>query len=265
MSDDSPRRWFRFKLRTLLVFVTLLCVWLGWQASIVHHRKQALAQYRAKGTFEFWEVASGAAPAYPGTTVASVPLIRRWLGDKPIARVQYVRHARGFSEADLALLQKVFPEAEFTEPLFEPCHPGCFPAGTFVDTPQGTRLIENLQVGDVVTAIDTNGDVGTASIRSVFTTTNRMWNVSTDQGTLATTETQPLCVVGGEPNRAGELRPGDVLLKYGDGQFVPAVVNEVAATDRTSKVFNLILDDADVFVAGGFLARSKPPGALASQ
>jgi hypothetical protein len=26
----STRRWFRFSLRTLLVLVTLVCVYLGW-------------------------------------------------------------------------------------------------------------------------------------------------------------------------------------------------------------------------------------------
>ena len=147
----------------------------------------------------------------------------------------------------------------------EPCHPGCFPGGTLVDTPQGPIPIEDLCVGDIVTAIETNGEVMAATIRSVFTTTNRMWEVQTDQGTLTTTETQPLCREAGEPRRAGELQPGDVLLQFDGGQFAPAVVESVAATDRTSRVFNLVLDDADVYVAGGFLARSKPPGELAAQ
>jgi hypothetical protein len=61
------------------------------------------------------------------------------------------------------------------------------------------------------------------------------------------------------------LEPGEAILQYRDGSIVPAVVREVSATDRTGKVFNLILDDADVFVAGGFLARSKPPAPLAAQ
>jgi hypothetical protein len=244
----------------LFVLITLLCVWLGWQASIVQHRKRALAEYQAKGVFQFSET-----PLYPGAELPSLPLVRRWLGDKPIRRVQYVRHLPGFSEADLTRLQKVFPEAEFAEPLMEPCHPGCFPAGTLVDTPRGALPIEGLQTGETVTVVDSHGNASTDTIRSVFTTTNRMWEVRTDQGTITTTETQPLCREAAEPERAGELRPGDVLLQFDGGLFRPAVVEDVTATEQTCRVFNLVLDDADVYVAGGFLARSKPPGELAAQ
>ena len=38
-----------------------------------------------------------------------------------------------------------------------------------------------------------------------------------------------------------------------------AVVREVVDTGRDEPVFNLILGDSAVFVAGGFLARGKPP------
>jgi hypothetical protein len=126
-------------------------------------------------------------------------------------------------------------------------------------------LIERLQAGDVVTTIGPAGEVAVAAIRSVFTTTNRMWEVQTDRGTITTTETQPMCLHRGESRRAGELQPGDVLLEWSDGQLAPAMVETVTATSRTSQVFNLVLDDADVYIAGGFLARSKPPGELAAQ
>ena len=35
----NPRRHFRFSLRTLLILVTLLCVWMGWQIHVVRERK----------------------------------------------------------------------------------------------------------------------------------------------------------------------------------------------------------------------------------
>ena len=45
--DETPtqRRWFQFSLRTLLIFVTLAAIplgWLGWQAHIVRERKAML-------------------------------------------------------------------------------------------------------------------------------------------------------------------------------------------------------------------------------
>jgi hypothetical protein len=39
----SPnRRWLRFSIRTLLLAVTIFCVWLGWQVSIVREREKLL-------------------------------------------------------------------------------------------------------------------------------------------------------------------------------------------------------------------------------
>jgi hypothetical protein len=33
----------------------------------------------------------------------------------------------------------------------------------------------------------------------------------------------------------------------------------VAPTERIDQVFNLVLGNSEIFVAGGYLARSKPP------
>ena len=45
MAEEKPkRRWFRFSLRTLFLLVTLACIWLGIQASTVHHRRQLLSR-----------------------------------------------------------------------------------------------------------------------------------------------------------------------------------------------------------------------------
>src|SRR5688572_1153388 len=39
MDAKPKRRWLRFSVRTLLVAVTIFCMWLGWQVSIVRERK----------------------------------------------------------------------------------------------------------------------------------------------------------------------------------------------------------------------------------
>jgi hypothetical protein len=267
MTENVPRRWLRFRLRTLFVILTALCCYLGWQASIVHHRKKVLAEFQGNPAYEFWKADLTepiASPAYPSSPVARVPLVRRWLGDRAIQRIQFTQHYQGFSETNLARLTKTFPEADISERLMEPCHPGCFPSGTLVRTPRGLCEIQTLREGDVISTIRTNGEASSAAIETIFTTTNRLWRIETDRGTLVTTETQPLCVELGTPRPAGELRPDDTVLQFENGEITAAVVREVAATDRTESVFNLILDGADTFVAGGFVARSKPPGPLAA-
>jgi hypothetical protein len=43
------RRWLRFGMRTLLVLVTLLCVWLGWLMHGVHKQRNAVAKLEKHG------------------------------------------------------------------------------------------------------------------------------------------------------------------------------------------------------------------------
>jgi hypothetical protein len=141
----------------------------------------------------------------------------------------------------------------------EPCHPGCFPAGTVVATPEGARPIESLQAGDVVTLIGPDGGPASGPVGSTFQTCNRLVEVRTESGTLLTTETQPLCLTGGAFRRAGELAEGDRVWRWEGGQRRAAKVLAVVPTGREVPVFNLVVGDSAVFVAGGFLARGKPP------
>jgi len=39
MQEKSKRLWLRYSLRTLLITVTVLCIWLGWQVNIVWQRR----------------------------------------------------------------------------------------------------------------------------------------------------------------------------------------------------------------------------------
>jgi hypothetical protein len=42
MKQKAQRHWLRFSLRTVLVIVTICCVWLAWQVSVVRERKAML-------------------------------------------------------------------------------------------------------------------------------------------------------------------------------------------------------------------------------
>jgi len=143
---------------------------------------------------------------------------------------------------------------------FPPCHPGCFPAGTPIHVPGGTRAIERLRAGDVVTTVGPDGTSGQAKVASMSVTRNRLIEVRTEEGgTLATTELQPLSLAGGGLRAAGELRAGDRINSWDGRELRPVKVKSVAATGREAQVFNLVLGEPVLFVADGFLARSKPP------
>ena len=263
MSEKPARRWFSFSLRSLLAVMTLVCIWLAWESSVVRQRQRMLAQVRASHAFEVTTAKTWAAsfPAgNPYSPVSRIPIFRRWLGDEAIQQIGYYGHMVGSSGVDVDRLAKLFPEAKVQETaLHEPCHPGCFPRGTLVETPAGRRAIENIVAGDAVIAYRKSGEQFMANVQSVFVTDNRLWRVTTEAGELFTTETQPLCSSIFETRAAGELTPGDAILHW-DGEVLREVtVVAVTRTERCEKVFNLVLGDREAFVANGYLARSKPP------
>jgi hypothetical protein len=140
-----------------------------------------------------------------------------------------------------------------------PCHPGCFPTGTAVATPDGLRPIESLGRGDLVILVGPDGTPTSGAVDACFRTCNRLVEVRTESGSLRTTETQPLCLAAGGFRPAGELAAGDVVWRWEAGERRPARVLAVARTGEEGPVFNLIVGESAVFVAGGFLARGKPP------
>jgi hypothetical protein len=266
--DGRPRRrWFRFSLRTMLIVVTALCVWLAWESSVVRERRE-LRRELTESRFEFETAANWSQRIPLGASLekpASVSLVRRLLGDEAIQHIWYVPHYQEPEETKelLARLKRVFPEAELSERLFEPCHPGCFPHGTFVETPAGRRRIETLRVGDLVTSLAAGGEPIAVHIEAVFRTDNRLWEVATAAGVIVTTETQPLCISlgtsGGQVQTAGKLQPGDTILRWESGTPKSETVESVRQTERIEPVINLVLEGGEYFIASGCVARSKPP------
>jgi hypothetical protein len=159
---------------------------------------------------------------------------------------------------------KVHYAVDVQTPLpLEPCHPGCFPAGTAIDVPSGKKSIERIGEGDVVTTMNPDGKRLQGKVSSVFVTKNRLFEIRTDAGSLLTTRTQPISLAGGKLKTAGELNAGDQIYRWTGGERRTVTVNSVSATGREERVYNLILGDPAIFVANGFLVRSKPPAPVA--
>ena len=103
MADDpqSPRRWFRFSLRTMFVLVTAFCCWLGWSANWLLERQQFLEStdpdrlrpWLFHLTFD--------------TPSERLPLSLRILGAKPQVFIDMT--GRSMEEAEQAA--KLFPES----------------------------------------------------------------------------------------------------------------------------------------------------------
>lgn len=102
----TPRRWFRFSLRTLFVVVTVFAVWLGWELSFIKERKASIRLIRDKYGSVY---TSSDLADRPVTDLVSIPFWRRMLGDEA---VQMVRLTPAFSDNDLRNVQRIFPEAD---------------------------------------------------------------------------------------------------------------------------------------------------------
>jgi len=144
-------------------------------------------------------------------------------------------------------------------PQPEPCHPGCFPAGTLVQVPDGKASIEQIRVGDTVNSVNSSGQLAKAQVESIFVTRNKLLEVRTAKGTLVTTNTQPMAMEDGGYRPAGELKSGDRIWRWNGTERQVVAVKEVSTTGKQSQVFNLVLGAPTTFIANEFLVRSKPP------
>jgi len=150
------------------------------------------------------------------------------------------------------------PEPDVRPPP-PPCHPGCFPAGTLVEVPGGTKAIEDLRAGHAVTIIGPDGKQGQGKVAAMFVTKNRLVQVNIEGKTLITTATQPLSLADGALRAAGELKAGDRIHVWVKGERAVVAVKSHDVTEREAPVYNVVLGDPVLFVANGFIARSKPP------
>jgi hypothetical protein len=99
MEENRPRR-FQFRLRTLLIVVTLFALplgYVGWQAKIVRERTAWLRTHQ-------WQEGD----------YSRLPFVRRWLGDFPV-EILWISTPPNDSERQMAI--SLFPEAIVEEPI----------------------------------------------------------------------------------------------------------------------------------------------------
>jgi hypothetical protein len=112
--STTGRSWLSFRLRTLLVLVTVVGLVLGWELKFVRERQAWKRSHAALirqiepvpvGT----ETKTGVA-VLAHATASGVPFWRRWLGDAPVSSIVLPEGA-----TDHKNVQRLFPEAELGE------------------------------------------------------------------------------------------------------------------------------------------------------
>lgn len=130
-----------------------------------------------------------------------------------------------------------------------PC--GCVPEGTEIITKDGPKPIEQIQIGDLVLAKDT--DTGKQAYKPVVNLFSRenaeIYNLGIQGKTVQSTGNHPFWVIGKGWVTADELAPGD-LLETQTGTTV--VLESVALSDTLSKVYNFEVEEFHTYYLSEF-------------
>ena len=156
--QPTRRRWFRFSLRTLFVAVTVLCVWLGWNANTVQKRKTLLREikYCARSAdrsigedelgyagLETTEASPKWQPFFKSGDYEHVRVsaIRRLLGDESCLSLHL---PQSLDRNAIERAEKAFPEAVLVMKLHESAN-----SYAFRDSLYAPASVRKKNVGDV--------------------------------------------------------------------------------------------------------------------
>ena len=177
---------------------------------------------------------------------------------KIVSKLEKAMPDTGFMRSALRKLRNVFLSAaddvHDAGKLPNP-HPGkvplqmipgqtCFAAGTPLLTPDGSKPIEQFQLGDWILSRDennVNGPVECKRVEEVFRRTANLWRVRVSgREIVATTGEHPFYVLRKGWCCTSELMPGDRLASHNE---VTGVVEKVVETGEVANVYNLRIAD----------------------
>jgi hypothetical protein len=126
MSEPKrKRRRFQFRLRTLMIGVTLFalipCGYVGWQAKIVRERRSWLTRLQEEG-YQYPKI--GDIVIHAGNGHGGPNIVRRWLGDEAIVAVPLPATV---SKEDRETTLQLFPESNVTQTPVAPERPATEP------------------------------------------------------------------------------------------------------------------------------------------
>lgn len=140
------------------------------------------------------------------------------------------------------------------------CEPNCFIAGTLIETTEGKKSIEEIQIGSMVLA--ENPETGEISFKKVVHTfeneSDELVHVFVNGEEIITTPSHPFYVPKLGWTSAIKLRAGDVLvLSNGEYVVVEKVQHEIL--ESPIKVYNFEVEDFHTYFVGesGILVHNK--------
>ena len=131
----------------------------------------------------------------------------------------------------------------------------CFAAGTMIETADGDRPIEEIQIGDLV--LSANPETGEIAYKPVVNTyvhvTDTVLYLTIDEEIIETTEDHPFWVEGQGWTSAKLLQPGDVVwLKDGSTQCVDDIEIVELPEGEYVAVYNFEVADFHTYFVSDF-------------
>jgi predicted lipid-binding transport protein (Tim44 family) len=179
----------------------------------------------------------------------------QWLAPQRIVSLQRVRE-----RVQVYNLQTDHPNTFFASRIAVHNKGGCFPAGTKIATPKGPVAIESLASGDEVLAVKSDGLTIRTTVKSIFVGRNTVLRIETSGGALAATEEHPVGLWEGGFRQAGDLKPGDHIVRWKDGRLVAKTVRHGSSVGDGELVFNLQVGEPHTFIAEGIVVHNKGGG-----
>jgi predicted lipid-binding transport protein (Tim44 family) len=203
--------------------------------------------YVGRGTFKTAEALKEGDPVFAWDG--------QWLTEQRIVSLERVREP-----VQVFNLQTDHPNTFFAGQIAVHNKGGCFPAGTRIATPKGAIAIESLASGDEVLAVTEQGLTVRTTVKTVFVSKETLVRIKTSGGNLVTTSEHPVRLKEGMFKQAGDLHPGDHILKWKNGRLTAKTVRNILPTEDEALVFDLQVGEPHTYVAEEIVVHNKGGG-----
>jgi predicted lipid-binding transport protein (Tim44 family) len=154
----------------------------------------------------------------------------------------------------LALLLTAMPAAAFAR---AGGGGGCFPAGTPIETTEGSVPIEKIEAGSSVLAFS-NESLVQARVKNTYSKQDRLLTIRLKKARIVTTSEHPFLTPGGFVETRN-LKAGDEVARFLGGRRVWESIRSIKPSG-VATVYNLEVDPPHTFIAGGFIVHNKGGG-----